>query len=80
MLAGMMMDRPLSIPAILAYAAEVRPHGAVVSAAVPAAGAALRKGPDDVLFRVALPLAATGKVSKLERRKLLAGSVLPTAA
>jgi hypothetical protein len=76
MLAGMMMDRPLSIPAILAYAAEVRPHGAVVSAA----GAALRKGPDDVLFRVALPLAATGKVSKLERRKLLAGSVLPTAA
>jgi hypothetical protein len=76
MLAGMMMDRPLSIPAILAYAAEVRPHGA----AVPAAGAALRKGPDDVLFRVAPPLAATGKVSKLERRKLLAGSVLPTAA
>ena len=80
MLAGMMMDRPLSIPAILDFAAEVHPHGAVASAAVPAAGAALRKGPDDVLFRVALPLAATGKVSKLELRKLLAGYVLPTAA
>ena len=80
MLAGMTMDRPLSVPAILAYAAEVRPHGAVASAAVPAAGAALRKGPDDVLFRVALPLAATGKVSKLERRKLLAGSVLRMGA
>lgn len=31
MLAGMMMDRPLSIPAILDDAAEMHPSGAVMS-------------------------------------------------
>lgn len=95
MLAGMVMDRPLSIPAILDHAAEVHLNGAVVSAAFPAAGAVLRKEdvlaclatrvagrqvPDDVLFREALPPTATGEVSKLEPRKLLAGYALPTAA
>jgi fatty-acyl-CoA synthase len=36
--------------------------------------------PDDVLFVENLPLTATGKVSKLELRKLLKDYVLPTAA
>jgi non-ribosomal peptide synthetase component E (peptide arylation enzyme) len=33
--------------------------------------------PDDVVFVEALPLTATGKVSKLELRARLAGHVLP---
>jgi fatty-acyl-CoA synthase len=36
--------------------------------------------PDDVLFVESLPMTATGKVSKLELRRLLKGYVLPTAA
>jgi 3-(methylthio)propionyl---CoA ligase len=62
---------------------------------VPAAGASLKKEdvlafsagkvaswqvPDDVFFVEALPLTATGKVSKLELRKQLKDYVLPTAA
>jgi fatty-acyl-CoA synthase len=36
--------------------------------------------PDDVLFVENIPLTATGKISKLELRKILKDYVLPTAA
>ena len=36
--------------------------------------------PDDVLFVETIPLTATGKISKLELRKILKDYVLPTAA
>jgi fatty-acyl-CoA synthase len=62
---------------------------------VPAAGQELKKEavlaylsdkvarwqvPDDVLFVESLPMTATGKVSKLELRRLLKGYILPPAA
>ena len=75
------MDRPLSIPAILDYAAEVQPNGAVVSVATEGG---LHRTPYAALrgrvAQLASALRARGKVSKLELRKLLKDYVLPTAA